>query len=266
MSDQITLLDGSSWGIPELLTNMLDDSFYYGYLGQAALSSSSVKSINSSVKGHYYKQKYDSNEETAALIMGKMIHTLLLEGRGKFNSLFKPVTATTKTTNVYKEAKILCPEGMTVVLDSEVEACDRIVAALERNKEVVELLKGKQSEVPGIGNLFGLPFRAKADKLGPGSVVDLKTTSDVSGFKFSARKYGYNSQAYIYSQLFGVSYQDFRFIVVDKGSLDIAIVEISEDFYFEGERLVEQAVNTYNEWLAPSAKKDINQFTLKFTL
>ena len=53
--------------------------------------------------------------------------------------------------------------------------------------------------------LSGLPFRAKADilNLEEGFIADIKTTTDLhSNFRFSARKYGYDMQAYIYTQIF----------------------------------------------------------------
>ena len=41
----IRLLDGKEWERKDLLDRMDDDGFYYGYLGEAALSSSSIKSL-----------------------------------------------------------------------------------------------------------------------------------------------------------------------------------------------------------------------------
>jgi hypothetical protein len=45
---KFVLLDGSQWSYNELLERMSDDEFYYGYLGKASLSSSSVKLLNQS--------------------------------------------------------------------------------------------------------------------------------------------------------------------------------------------------------------------------
>ena len=41
----ITTFDNKQWDKEELLANMYDDSFYYGYLGQNALSSSTIKTL-----------------------------------------------------------------------------------------------------------------------------------------------------------------------------------------------------------------------------
>jgi len=52
MNEQITLLDGKSWKIKEIISKMYDDSFYYGYLGKTALSSSSAKKLLDSPKSY----------------------------------------------------------------------------------------------------------------------------------------------------------------------------------------------------------------------
>jgi hypothetical protein len=47
----------------------------------------------------------------------------------------------------------------------------------------------------------GLPFRAKADIYADGFLADLKTTTDLRAFPYSAKKYGYDVQAFIYTRL-----------------------------------------------------------------
>ena len=44
------LLDGTTHNYNELLEMMLEDAFYYGYLGKAALSSSALKKLLQSPK------------------------------------------------------------------------------------------------------------------------------------------------------------------------------------------------------------------------
>ena len=63
--ERIKLFDGKNWGVDEILKQMDDDSFYYGYLGQNALSSSSAKDYTSHQRHTSIKQK-------------KLIQTLLL--------------------------------------------------------------------------------------------------------------------------------------------------------------------------------------------
>ena len=54
----ITLLNGESFPKKELLEKMMDDEFYYGYLGKNALSSSSIKLLLDSPKKYKYITKY----------------------------------------------------------------------------------------------------------------------------------------------------------------------------------------------------------------
>ena len=70
-----------------------------------------------------------------------------------------------------------------------------------------------------------------------------KTLSDINKFRSSAFRYNYDSQEYIYKQLFGY---DFIFIVIDKSTNQIGLFECSEEFLRSGQRKVEKASEVYN--------------------
>jgi hypothetical protein len=72
----ITTFDNKQWNRQELLDNMYDDSFYYGYLNKNALSSSSAKMLISSPKTYKYVTQYGS-DESQALRDGKLFHTMI---------------------------------------------------------------------------------------------------------------------------------------------------------------------------------------------
>lgn len=243
--DTIKLLDGTDWAVEELLQHMLDDDFYYGYLGQAALSSSSCKLINQSPKSYNALVKYaKASEETAALVTGKVIHTMVLEPH-EFDNRFKVVETHSKSTKLWKDAVANKEKGVSVLTSKEYSDSMKAVDALLRNEIVKGYLKGAKFEEPAIGDVLGLPFRAKADILRGDAIIDLKTTSEINGFRYSALKYGYPAQVFIYCELFKIPFDSFIFVAVDKGSKDIGIFTVSEQFYEEGRRLVTQAVNTY---------------------
>jgi hypothetical protein len=63
--DYIQLLDGERFRKEELLELMKDDEFYYGYLGKAALSSSSIKLLLDSPKKYKYVTEYGSPSSQA---------------------------------------------------------------------------------------------------------------------------------------------------------------------------------------------------------
>ena len=58
--DSIELLNGERFRKDEILKLMESDDFYYGYLGKAALSSSSIKLLLDSPKKYKYVTEYGS--------------------------------------------------------------------------------------------------------------------------------------------------------------------------------------------------------------
>ena len=255
---QIKLLDGKTWDKPELLDNMMNDEFYYGYLSKAALSSSSAKMLLSSPKTYYNVTKYGS-PESQALRDGWLFHTSILEPE-VFNAQHF-VDVESKNSKAYKLAK---EKYGKVFTKKEKRDAERVADAFLRNTQATVYLRNTQFEVPAIDEIMGMPFRGKADILGQGRVVDLKSTSDLKAFPYSAKKYSYDMQCYLYCYLFDISYKDFIFIAIDKGSLDIGIYDCSEEFYFSGEQKVAQAIKTYDTFFMQGA--DLDQYYITGTL
>mgnify|MGYP002260363601 CR=1 FL=1 len=100
-------------------------------------------------------------------------------------------------------------------------------------------------EVPMITELFGNKWKGKADIVNHNEklVIDLKTTADIEKFQWSANKYNYDSQAYIYSKLFGY---EFLFIAIDKNTHKIGVFDCSPQFYERGEEKVRKASEAYD--------------------
>jgi hypothetical protein len=236
----ITLLDGKQWNKEDLLKEMQNDEFYYGYLSKAALSSSSLKLLLSSPKTYKYVSQY-GNAESQALRDGWLFHTAILEP-DVFNAQ-KFIDVESKNTKAYKEAKL---EFGKVFTKSEKRDAERLADAFFRNEKALQYITNCEFEVPEIGEVYGLPFRGKADILGKNRIVDLKSVQDIKAFPHSARKYGYNVQCFLYCNLFNISYKDFTFIALDKSSLDIGVFHCSEEFYYEGEKKVEEAIEIYD--------------------
>lgn len=99
-------------------------------------------------------------------------------------------------------------------------------------------------EVPGLINLEDEWWKLKADIVNNTEqyVIDLKTTSNLDKFQYSARDYNYDSQAYIYSSYFK---KDMIFIAIDKQTHKIGIFDCSPEFLERGKQKVEKAVEQY---------------------
>ena len=253
----ITTFDNKQWNKEELLDNMYDDSFYYGYLGQNALSSSSIKTLLTSPKTYHFTTKYGS-AESQALRDGRLFHTMILEPNKLDDIIF--VEAATKASKEYKLAK---ETGKEVYTKSEKKAAERLCDALLRNEAVKEYLTKAEYEVPQIAMIDGIPIRAKADILKGNTIIDLKTTTGIKDFRYSADKYSYDLQAWLYREMFGV--ENFVFIAIDKGSLDIAIFECSDEFYEKGKQKFEQGVSNY-KYFFQTEGIDLDQYVLRGVL
>ena len=250
MENKIKLLDNKYYDKAELLKRMLDDEFYYGELNRLALSSSSLKTLLSSPKTYKFSLEYGS-PSSQALRDGWLFHTAILEPNVFEAQTFIDVQS--KNTKAFREAKAENPRVFTAKERSDAE---RLADAFLRNEHAKELIRDSEFEVPVIGEVMDMPFRGKADVLGTNRIVDLKTTTDIKGFSYSANKYGYDVQCYLYCNLFGKTHKDFYFLALDKGSLDIGIFNCSEEFYYRGEEKVEKALDLYNKFFIEGADLD----------
>ena len=250
----ITTFDKKQWTKEDLLPKMYDDTFYYGYLGQNALSSSSCKKLLKSPKEYLKKDSGSS----AALVAGRIFHTILLEPE-KVSEL-TIVDVASRNTKVFKEA-LSNHDAQTVYTQREFNTADYLVKQIKKVNEVNEILDGCLFEIPEAMMFEGLPFRGKADVLGFDSVIDVKTTSaPIADFKWSADKYGYDLQAYLYLQMFGKS--DFKFIVIDKSNADVGIFECSDKFLERGKTKLYKAIDNYNKFFVDQIES-IDQYVFK---
>ena len=206
MKKMIRLLDDMYYDKEELLGQMADDSFYYGFLGEKAFSSSAMKDLLKSPKTYWYKRKYGS-ASTQALRDGQLFHAMMLES-DKVSNDFVFVNTLTKG-KAYKEA---CQYHDNVFTKKEKEDAERLVDACFRSEHFLKYMDNSKFEVPMIGELFGYPFRGKADILQEDNIVDLKTTNDVQNFHLSAERLNYDVQCYIYCELFGYTPEKFVFL------------------------------------------------------
>ena len=257
---KITLLDGKTWDRSEILEKAIDDEFYYGYLGKYAFSSTTIKHLLSSPKTYRHILEYGQSD-AQALRDGWLFHTCVLEPDVFNSQIF--VNVQSKNTKKYKDA--VEQYGRVFTLKEKHDA-ERLADALLRNEMVLEKLNNAEFEQAEIGEVFGFPFRAKADILSNNSeMYDLKSTASLQGWKYSADKFGYDVQCFLYCQLFDILPNRMGFIVIDKGSLDIGYAECTEEFYERGMLKVKKALATYEEWFMRE-EADLDQYYINIEL
>ena len=219
----------------EILKRLENDEDYYGDFGKQFLSNSNISTLmnNPLALGNDIVR---SN----ALVIGSYFHVAILEP-DKLKK-FKIIDATTRNTKVYKELS----GGEICLLQHEVDKIDLMIEKVLENDVCTSLIRGNVDyEVPGITEIEGNFWKGKADILNHDEklIVDLKTTGDINAFAYSAKKYNYDSQAYIYKMLFGY---DMVFLVVDKTTHQIGLFDCSDAFYNRGYEKVVAASNIYD--------------------
>jgi hypothetical protein len=241
---EIKLLDGTDWIVDDLLSRMQDNSFYYGYLNTASLSSSSCKKLLEGVESYLGNNK-PLDKNLKPLRDGRLIHVTLLENN-KLNDYYHFVDVYTRRNKEYKEA-VNNPKfkNKEIMLTKEKTWAENIVDAVYNNPLAKTLFDGGQYETPGIDYVQGIPFRAKADCIQGDTIVDLKTTSDIDSWQYNMNVYGYDMQAYIYCTVFNK--KKFTFVIVDKTTLKVKTYDATPDDLRQGEQKVGEAIANYIE-------------------
>jgi len=229
----------------EILQRLKIDEDYYGDFGNQFLSNSHVGRLLQDPLNIFKPMK-----PSAAFLIGGYFHTCILEP-DKIKK-YKVVKATTRNSKAYKDVA----GGELCMLEKEVDMVELLRDKVMDNDICRDLIQGTaigsfpthpsiEYEVPMIKEMFGQTWKGKADIVNHEEklIIDLKTTADISKFQYSANKYNYDSQAYIYSKLFGY---EFLFIVIDKNTHQIGMFDCSPKFYERGEDKVRRAAEAYD--------------------
>jgi len=239
----------------KIIEKLRDDKHYYGEFGQQYLSNSNITTL--------LKNPLDLNSPMKSnphFLIGGYFHTAILEPDKLKN--FKIIETTTRNTKQYKEIS----DGEMCLLQHEVDLTESLVSTMLENNVCRDLIYGKNCkfEEPQIVELFGQLWKGKADIVNHDEklIIDLKTTSDLDNFRWNAKKYNYDSQAYIYRELFGY---EFIFIVIDKKTGRIGLFYCPPEFYTTGMNKVEKASEAYDLFFNTEGF-DPHQFFINQTL
>ena len=220
----------------KILQRLCNDEDYYGEFGNQFLSNSHVGKLLKDPLNAFQPSK-----PSPAFLVGGYFHTCILEPN-KLDK-YKVVKSTTRNTKAYKDVA----GGELCLLQHEVDTIELMKDKVMANDICKDLIVNSQTEYekPGIINMFNNNWKGKADIVNHEEklVIDLKTTGDIDKFQWSASKFNYDSQAYIYSKLFGY---EFLFIVIDKNTHQIGMFDCSPEFYERGEDKVRRASEAYD--------------------
>ena len=238
-----------------IIKKLREDEHYYGDFGKQYLSNSDIRTLlnNPLALG-------EQSKPSPAFLVGGYFHTAILEP--KKLKKYKVIESSTRKTKAYKEMS----SGELCLLQHEVDKIELMTEKIMENDICRGLIRGidVEYEKPGIAGLEGAMWKGKADIVNHDEklIIDLKTTKDINSFKRSAYRWNYDSQAYIYSKLFGY---EFVFIAIDKESHQIAVMDCSPEFYESGKDKVKRAVEAYDLFYKTDGF-DPSQYFINLTL
>lgn len=236
-----------------------DDQEYYGGVGKQYLSNSDIGTLLKTPE-----QFGVSRPDNKNFAEGRYFHQLILEPEKAEDVVW--VDSASRNTKAYKEF-IANSEVEVALLRTEKETIDALVKKMLGNIDFFELIRaeGNLYEVPNImtyssvidDNHSVTQWKGKADIIGKDYVIDLKTTSNIDDFKWNARKYNYDSQAYIYQRLFG---KPMMFLVIEKQSGRMGMFTGNQDFYDRGQDKMYKAIEVYHKFFGDNPKLDIKNY------
>jgi len=234
----------------DVLEKLKDDNEYYRGVGKKYLSNSDIGALLNNPVNFGVSQP-----DNPAFAKGRLFHQILLEPE-KAKEVVS-VESNTRTTKVYKE--FIESNNMSFcLLNKEVEEVKKLTSIMKKNLDFYELIyNNTQFEQPMIKKIKGLMWKGKADVVGSEYLIDIKTTSDIQKFKWSCRSYNYDSQAYIYQELFG---KPLVFLVIDKKTGVLGKFTPTEDFISRGEEKVERAIEVYNNFFGQNKTLSIDNY------
>ena len=226
----------------EIISRLHNDNHYYGEFGRKFLSNSDIKTLMSNPLNFG-----GASEKTVNMVVGSYLHTIVLQP-DKVDT-FKILDYANRNYKGYKDE--VATDREICLLQHEADSIMFMRDQLMSNRIVRDLIHGSyeeanvQHEVPGIKPIMGNTWKGKADVINHDErlVIDLKTTSNIDKFKWSVRDYNYDSQAYLYREIFGY---DLIFIVIDKNTHKINIFEVSDETLLNGEKKVFDANAIYD--------------------
>lgn len=237
-----------------VIETLRDDNEYYSGIGKNYLSNSDIGTLLSNPK-----MFGTSREDNKSFMDGRYFHQLILEPEKA--KLTRFVDVSTRNT---KEYKSFCEDNNLpfCMLKKEMDEIEELVKVMNGNITFYEEIydSNNQYEVPNIGLIQGMMWKGKADIVTEHSIIDLKTTADIHKFKYSAKAYNYDSQCYIYQELFG---KPLVFFVVDKGTAQLGIFKPTQEFVDGGGLKVGRALDVYRKYFGSNPTDDIANYHIE---
>jgi len=200
-----------------------------------------------------------TDQDRPDLALGRAGHTLILEGAKKFQKLYhvggeintktgKPFSHGTKKQNAYIEENGI---EKPLIFPSEAKIMGKCRVSVLTHEKIKEFLSTGIAETTVRTEYKGVKLQVRIDWFNGVYLLDLKTTKDLDKFKFDARKYNYEMQAFYYHKTVliatGLYYPICVFAVEKKHPFRSGYWLISDDRYESLEIEFDQQIDKLKE-------------------
>lgn len=219
------------------------------------LSSSQLKLLLKSPEQYYkeYILGLKTVEVHDKFTFGTLVHTLVLEPEKMLTdyAVFEGLRRSGAAWEKFQEQN----NNKTLITVPQLNAAEELLRNYQQVKTATTILAGGLSEHNILGEVLGVPGKARADKinLDLNYIVDVKTSSAVSDlevFRQTCDAFMYDLSAAYYCELARQAYGrlfDFYFVVFSKLDKQVKVYKASSNFLSEGTAKYTQALVLYKK-------------------
>lgn len=211
----------------------------------------------------YHKKKLGlvEDEDRPAFLVGRALHTLVLEGRHAFEDQYavggpvNPKTGELYGSNTKAFAEWAAAQGKPVLTVQQHDLVERMAEGVRGHGLAGDLLSEGVPEGVVRAEYCQLPCQIRMDWFDPHrGIVDLKTCDDLDWFESDARRYSYVYQVAFYRAVLAqVSsrYQPVFFIAIEKREpFRCGVWRVHSDIVNQAQRENEAAIERLRQCLA----------------
>lgn len=237
-----------------MITKIIENLCFDDYLKTEGVSKSGLQVILEKSPLHFITKKNEQQKESAALKMGTLIHTSILEPENidkNYAVLTEKLDARTKMGKEKKELFEKENEGKIVLTLDEFLISQEIKKRIASNAFVKSMMKNGKSEMSMFWEYKDTQLKGRADFITENLILDVKTTQDASEkvFTRSIYKYKYHMQAAMYVDGYeAVTGNKIPFVILaieKEPPFDFSLFLMDDAFLDHGRILYNEALNIY---------------------
>jgi len=211
----------------------------------------------------YRKKKLGlvEDEDRPAYLVGRALHTLVLEGRETFEREYavggpvNPKTGERYGANTKAFAEWAAAQGKPVLTRQQFDLVEQMAAGVRQNVFARDLLSEGIAEGVVRREYCQMPCQARIDFFDPHrGIVDVKTCDDLDWFEADARRYGYAYQMAFYrallAEVVGFDHRVYFVAVEKKEPYRCGVWRITSDVLDQAQRENEAAIERLKQCMA----------------